>query len=114
MNEGSTNGHRAEDSLRPSRGHRVELVLYVSEASPASAQARRNLERLLEEFDASQVKYSICDLVRDPMAGEEDRVAFTPTLVKRYPAPRMWVLGSLREADVVADLLRMCGVDGKT
>jgi len=94
--------------------HRVELVLYVSPNSPASAQARRNLELLLNRFDPSQVKCSICDLTRDPHAGDRDRVAFTPTLVKRYPTPRMFVLGNLREVEVVADLIRGCGVDAKT
>ena len=106
----------ADDGTAPP-SHRsrfvVELVLYVSSASPASIQARRNLERVLEGFDRAQVKYSVCDLGRDPMAGEADRVAFTPTLVKRYPEPRMWLLGNLREADLVADLLRTCGVDAK-
>jgi len=91
----------------------VELVLYVSSASPASIQARRNLEEVLGRFDESQIKYTICDLGRDPMAGDIDRVAFTPTLVKRYPEPRMWLLGSLRETDLIADLLRVCGVDAK-
>jgi hypothetical protein len=93
---------------------RVELVLYVSPASAASIQAQRNLERVLGGFDASQIHYSICDLGKDPLAGEADRVAFTPTLVKQYPEPRMWVLGNLREADIVADILRACGVDAKT
>jgi len=95
------------------RPHRVELVLYISPASPASAQAQRRLERLLSEFEPNQIKYSVCDLVRDPLAGEADRVAFTPTLVKRYPSPRMWFLGNLRESEVVADMLRVCGVDTK-
>ncbi len=61
----------------------------------------------------AQVKCSVCDLVREPLAGEEDRIAFTPTLVKRFPEPRMWVLGNLRETDVLSDLLRVCGVDAK-
>jgi hypothetical protein len=91
----------------------VELVLYVSSASAASIQARRNLERVLVGFDPGQIQYSICDLGQDPLAGEADRVAFTPTLVKKYPEPRMWVLGNLREADIVADILRACGVDAK-
>jgi hypothetical protein len=92
---------------------RVELVLYVSPASAASIQARRNLERVLGGFDPAQIQYSICDLGQDPLAGEADRVAFTPTLVKKFPEPRMWVLGNLREADLVADILRACGVDAK-
>jgi len=97
------------DAVR--RGHRVEFVLYVSPSSTASSEARRNLEQLLERFDGSQVKYSVCDLVRDPLAGDTDRVAFTPTLVKRYPAPRVWLVGNLREPGIVADILRGCGVD---
>jgi two-component system response regulator GlrR len=104
---------RGEDGAAAGRTYRVELVLYVSPSSPASAQARRNLEHLLEEFEVTQVKYTVCDLVRDPLAGDEDRVAFTPTLVKRYPAPRTWVLGNLRDTEIIADLLRVCGVDAK-
>jgi DNA-binding response OmpR family regulator len=110
------NGAPSNDggSTGGTRNHRVELVLYVSPNSTASIQARRNLEGLLGQFDTSQIKYSICDLVRDPMAADHDRVAFTPTLVKRYPAPRMWVLGNLRDTEIIGDLLRVCGVDAKT
>jgi two-component system response regulator GlrR len=104
----------SEGSGDSGRAHRVELVLYVSPNSPASVQARRNLERLLDQFDTAQIKYTVCDLVRDPASGEHDRVAFTPTLVKRYPAPRTWVLGNLRESEIIGDLLRVCGVDAKT
>lgn len=96
-----------------SNRHLVELVLYVSSASPACIQARRNLEQLLEKFDVSQVSFSICDLGREPTAGDADRIAFTPTLVKRYPEPKMWVLGNLREPQIIADLLRACGVDAR-
>ena len=100
------------DADRTAPDHKVELILYISSASPASIQARRNLERLLARFDSTQIKFSVCDLGRDPLAGEADRIAFTPTLVKRYPEPRMWVLGNLRESQILADLLRVYGVDG--
>ena len=105
----------AEDTSRSGvrNRHRIELVLYVSSASPNCVTARSNLERLLEQFEASQVRYKVCDLERDPFAGEADRIAFTPTLVKRYPEPKMWVLGNLREPQIVADLLRACGVEPK-
>jgi CheY-like chemotaxis protein len=111
---GSAPDDPLHDESQPGRSRfLVELVLYVSSSSPASMQARRNLERVLDGFDRAQVKYTVCDLGRDPLAGEDDRVAFTPTLVKRYPEPRMWLLGNLREADLIADLLRACGVDAK-
>jgi CheY-like chemotaxis protein len=89
---------------------RIELVLYTSPWSPASVQAKKNLERLLPQLDTSMVELSICDLGSQPEAGERDGVAFTPTLVRRYPEPRMWVLGNLREVEMVKDFLRACGV----
>ena len=92
--------------------HKVELVLYVSSASPSSFKALRNLDRLLSKFERTQVKVTVRDLAREPDAGDDDRIAFTPTLVKRYPEPRMWVIGNLRDPDVLEDLLRVCGVDG--
>lgn len=104
----------ADDSADVRRGYRVELVLYVCSGTTASVQARRNLEAVFERFDSTQIKYTTCDLVRDPLAGDSDRVTFTPTLVKRFPAPRTWVLGNLRETEIVADLLRVCGVDAKS
>ncbi len=97
----------------PAMSPRVELVLYVSSASPASMQARRNLEQVLARFETSQIKFSVCDLVKDPLAGAADRVAFTPTLVKQFPEPRVWVIGNLRDREVIADLLHVSGVDAK-
>lgn len=108
--EESVMARREPDSAPP---YKVELTLYVSSASTSSLQARRNLERLLAQFDTSQVKCTVCDLVREPLAGEADRIAFTPTLVKRYPEPRVWVLGNLRDPEILVDLLRVCGVDAR-
>jgi CheY-like chemotaxis protein len=99
--------------VEPDRAYRVELVLYVSSNSAASRLARRAVERVLAGFDASQVLYSVHDLVEEPDAGAQDRVTFTPTLVRRYPAPRVWLLGGLRDPLIVTDLLRACGVDSR-
>lgn len=91
--------------------YEVELVLYISSISPASLQARRNMESLLASFDTASVRFTVCDLSRDPLAGDADRVAFTPTLVRRYPEPKVWVLGNLKDSEVVADLLRASGIE---
>jgi DNA-binding NtrC family response regulator len=109
--EESRDQHAMERKVQPT-AHKVELVLYVSSASPSSFKALRNLDRLLSKFERTQVKLTVHDLVREPEAGDDDRIAFTPTLVKRYPEPRMWVVGNLRDPEVLEDLLRVCGVDG--
>ena len=96
-----------EDSVSPPK---VDLVLYISSASPSSIMARRNLERLLTRYQSSEIRVTICDLGENPFGGELDRIAFTPTLVKRYPGPKTWVLGNLRDPEVLEDLLGGCGV----
>jgi CheY-like chemotaxis protein len=97
----------------PHELRRVELVLYISSASAASLQARRNLEHVLQQFEPSQIQLSVFDLERQPLAGDQDRVAFTPTLVKRFPGPPMWIVGNLKEQEALCDLLHACGVDAK-
>ena len=89
----------------------VELVLYVSSTSPASIEAQQNLERLLRTVDRARVSCTVVDLATNPWAGAADRVAFTPTLVRRSPGPRTWVLGNLRDRHMVANLLRASGID---
>jgi CheY-like chemotaxis protein len=90
----------------------VELVLYVSsDSAVASARARRNVEKILEDYDPAQFRLSICDVAADPTLGEEDRVTFIPTLVKRRPEPRAWVIGNLSNPEVLEDLLLFWGVD---
>jgi two-component system response regulator GlrR len=89
---------------------KVELVLYVSASSPSSMQAQSNMERVLESFNRAEVAYTVCDLQKNPETADHDRVVFTPTLVKRHPEPRMWIIGDLRDGDVVSDLLRISGV----
>jgi hypothetical protein len=88
----------------------VDLVLYVSPASPASVRALANLRRILRRYPARKVSLTVCDLAADPDAGALDRVAFTPTLYKRAPEPPLWILGDLSEPAPLLDLLDFYGV----
>jgi len=95
------------DRRRP----RVQLVLYVDAVWVTSVRAQENLEKVLAGFDRSQVHLRICDVAREPLDAEKDQIVFTPTLVKRSPAPRAWVVGDLSDHDVVTALLEMCGLE---
>jgi CheY-like chemotaxis protein len=105
---GAVVAEKAAPPPAPRAAEKVELVLYMSEKSPASLKARANLEALLKGWEAS-VSLEICDLARDARSAEDDHVVFTPTLVKRRPRPRVWILGDLSNREVVTDLLYMCG-----
>jgi DNA-binding response OmpR family regulator len=88
----------------------VELTLYVSSFSPPSLKAQRNMERLLKDFP-DHIAFDVCDLAENAQRAEKDNVVFTPTLVKRRPEPRAWILGDLTDPAVVTDLLHMCGLE---
>ena len=87
----------------------IELILYVSAHSPRSASAVENVRKVLARFESSRVKLTIHDLSEDPSKGAADAVAFTPTLVKRSPGPRTFILGHITNPEMVLDLLESCG-----
>lgn len=89
----------------------VELALYVSH-SMASRRAQVNLHRLLEQFDPKSYRVQILDLAAFGASAElsADHVAYTPTLVKRAPEPKGWLIGDLSKTDFVLDWLDGAGL----
>jgi DNA-binding response OmpR family regulator len=89
----------------------VELVLYVSPHSLPCRRAVRVMRDLVSRYDDRHVRFEVRDMAADSAYAAEDRIVFTPTLVKRSPQPGVWVLGDLSRPDVVIDLLPMCGIE---
>lgn len=110
--EPSPNGRQSNDG-GSSNGcpDPIELILYVSAHSPHSAAAVRNIEKVLSRFKSSRVKLTIRDLTANPGSGAEDNIAFTPTLVRRAPGPRTFILGHLTNPEVLMELLADCDPD---
>lgn len=92
----------------------IELILYVSAHSPRSATAIENIKRVLEGYKSGRVSLTICDLSKDPSRGAADSVAFTPTLVKRSPGPRTFILGHISSPELLMELLDGCESDGRS
>jgi DNA-binding response OmpR family regulator len=104
----------AHDRSRPSpKVAKIELVLYVSASSEKCQKALRTIDRVLEQYDTSQVNFTVRDLSGVPASADEDSVVFTPTLVKRGPAPRTWIVGNLDQPELLIDLLELSGVERK-
>jgi DNA-binding response OmpR family regulator len=87
----------------------VELVLYVSAHSARSVHAVENIRQVVSRFAPDRVRLTIHDLSADPSKGAADAVAFTPTLVKRSPGPRTFILGHITDPQVLTELLEGCG-----
>ena len=92
-----------------SDGSTVMLTLYVTAASRDSTKALRNLRRVIQKFDARRVRLAVCDVtnVDGPASArlEADRVVVTPTLVRQYPEPKVWVFGDLSKDEPVDDMI---------
>jgi circadian clock protein KaiB len=87
----------ASDDGRPS----WSLTLYVSGASPHSAQALETVRRLCDEELAGQVELEVVDVTDEPALAIRDRIVAIPTLVKRLPAPPRQLVGDLGDIDRV-------------
>jgi circadian clock protein KaiB len=98
-------------AARARHGAKLELALYVTLPWPSSLRAKANLTRVLARVPKGQVHLVLCDLAHEPERAELDNVLFSPTLVKVWPAPKMWILGDLSEAEVLTDLLALCGIE---
>jgi len=98
-------------AARARHGARIELALYVTIPWPSSLRAKANLGRVLARVPEGLVHLNVCDLAREPLRAELDNVLFSPTLVKVWPAPKMWILGDLSEPEVLTDLLALCGIE---
>jgi len=95
-----------------SSGARIELLLYTAGRSPASMRALRQMKKVLAGYEPAQVDFKIIDLAQGrPASAEEDHILLTPTLVRRSPLPRTWVVGDLEDTTLISDLLEHSGVE---
>jgi hypothetical protein len=103
--------HSQAEGMPTEPAPRVGLMLYMSAASPHSQRAVDVLRSVIDNCEPGLVKLTIIDLAAHPHAGAEDRIAYTPTLVKVFPGPKAWVVGNLENPQLVLDLLREYVVD---
>ena len=78
---------------------RWSLTLYVSGASPRSAQALEAVRRLCDEELAGQIELEVVDVTDEPALAGRDGIVAVPTLVKRLPAPPRQLVGDLADVD---------------
>ena len=78
---------------------RWSLTLYVSGASPRSAEALETVRRLCDEELAGQVELEVVDVTDEPALAARDRIVAVPTLVKRLPPPARQLVGDLADVD---------------
>jgi circadian clock protein KaiB len=80
---------------------RWSLTLYVSGASPRSAQALDTVRRVCDEALSGEVDLRVVDVAEHPDLAGEDQVLAVPTLVRQRPTPVRRLVGDLSDVDRV-------------
>jgi circadian clock protein KaiB len=80
---------------------RWSLTLYVSGASPRSAQALETVRRVCDEALPGQFDLRVVDVAENPDLVGEDEVLAVPALVRWRPAPVRQLVGDLADVDRV-------------
>jgi circadian clock protein KaiB len=99
---------RANTKKEAERAH-VALRLYVAGDTGPSAQARSQVETLLERLAGERWQVEVVDVFDRPDLAEEDRILATPVLIRLLPAPRLSVIGDLSDWRAVAGILDLQG-----
>jgi DNA-binding NtrC family response regulator len=98
----------AEDVVAVQDGADVVLKLYFAGVSIESRRAIRHLREVLSRYDPARIRLDVHD-VSDRQASlvplEEDHIVVTPTLVRKYPLPKLWILGDLSRLEIVEDMI---------
>ncbi len=102
--------HRPPTPAR--RAARVVLRLYVAGDAPNSVAARANLANALSSLSPGEARVEIVDVFDNPDAALQDAVFVTPMLVRRSPAPRVRVVGTLADRATVLQAIRGSDDDG--
>jgi DNA-binding response OmpR family regulator len=94
----------------PPRPVELELVLYVTSTSQDSHRAIRNLDRALKPYDSERYSLTMIDVAHGGddawyQSLDDDRIIVTPTLVKKSPGPKTWIVGTLASNDAVVQML---------
>jgi circadian clock protein KaiB len=77
------------------------LTLYVSGASPRSAEAITTVRRICDEELEGRVELTVLNAVDHPQQVLDDHILAIPTLVKHTPAPLRQLVGNLTDPDRV-------------
>jgi CheY-like chemotaxis protein len=92
---------------------RIAFVLYVTN-SVASRRTLSALQSLFAGYDDAQISLTIVNVAQERThQAEEHRIVVTPTLLKTFPAPRMWIAGEVAQPSLVGRLLEQAGVEVK-
>lgn len=86
-----------------------QLRLYVTDQTPKSVTALKNLKKVCETHLKGRYRIKVIDLLKQPHLAKGDQILAIPTVVRRLPKPMRIVIGNLTNLEDV-----LLGLDLRT
>lgn len=106
LSEKSMETFEGQKGNNPEEVH-YSIILFVINNGINSRRARKNLERLCEEWLPSRHKIEIVDVVKDFQTALDYDILLTPSVVVTDPKPRVTIHGDLSDASKFIDALNL-------
>jgi circadian clock protein KaiB len=76
---------------------KIILRLYIAGMSENSVLAIQNITQLCNEYPKDHFDLEIIDIYKNPSVAEEQKIVFSPSLIRQFPLPRKILIGDLSD-----------------
>lgn len=80
---------------------KIILQLYIAGMSENSVLAIQNITQLCNQYLKDHFDLEIIDIYKNPSVAEEQRIVFSPSLIRQFPLPRKILIGDLSDTKKV-------------
>jgi circadian clock protein KaiB len=77
------------------------LQLYITGMSENSVRAIQNITHLCDRYLKDRCDLEIIDIYKDPSVAEEQKIVFSPSLIRQLPLPKRTLIGDLSDTQKV-------------
>ncbi|HXB44173.1 MAG TPA: circadian clock KaiB family protein [Puia sp.] len=73
------------------------LQLYTTGMSENSMLAIKNITKFCSQFLKDEVDLEIIDIYKNPCVAQEQKIVFSPSLIRQFPLPKKTLIGDLSD-----------------
>ncbi len=76
---------------------KIILQLYITGMSENSVRAIQNVTQLCDQYLDGHFDLEIIDIYKNPSVAEEQKIVFSPSLIRQRPLPKKIFIGDLSD-----------------
>jgi circadian clock protein KaiB len=80
---------------------KIILQLYIAGMSENAVLAIQNITQFCNQYLKDRYDLKIIDIYKNPSVAEEQKIVFSPSLIRQFPLPRKILIGDLSDTKKV-------------